>query len=67
MGILLFENKCDDCGKKFESNEPLHIIGQEEAEIATGGYLAKGNESIPNPVRVDNNLVLICNQCWGME
>ena len=67
MSDLFFENKCDDCGKQFEDSEPAHIVGHEEVMLHTGGYMVKGNETFPDPVRIENNLVLICNQCWGME
>lgn len=65
MTELLFENKCDECGKSFENNEPAHIVGHEEVSIHKGTILVKENEFHRDPVCVENNLVLICNQCWG--
>lgn len=65
MSELWFENKCDNCKKKFHKDDDVHVYSRTYIDrISKDGTLVKGNTSYESPVVVENDLVLHCHQCW---
>ena len=65
MADLYFENKCEECGRKLEENDDVHVYSRTYVDrIAKGGTMVKGNVSFPDPVVIENGLVIHCHPCW---